>query len=83
MNKHIDRYLLSVQEIAYKGSFYWLYTFVNDSEKYKEWYIENKAYGVIMLIYGVSLKGEEDTLLSIDSIIDAIEEYKEKYEDKD
>lgn len=83
MYKFIDRYLESVQEIDYKGSYYWLYTFINDKEKYKEWYIENKAYGVIMLIYGISIKGEEEHLLSIDSIIDAIEEYKEKYEDKD
>lgn len=83
MYKYIDRYLESVQEIEYEGSFYWLYTFINHSEKYKEWYIENKSYGIIMLIYGISTKGEEDMLLSIDSIIDAIEEYQDKYEDKD
>lgn len=83
MYNHIGIYLEDVEEIEYKGCFYWLYTFINNNEKYKEWYIENKNYGLIMLIYGVSTKGEEDTLLSIDSIIDAIEEYKEKYEDKD
>lgn len=83
MYKRKNIYLYDVIEISYKGEVYLIYTFNNDEDDCKEWYITNKEYGVMMLIYGVCNKNSDNHILSINDITDAIEEYKEKYEDKE